>query len=281
MLSAASTSATSGPLAMLDLAGGFLRRLNLVARVGEEDAPFRQNQQGAVAAGEARKIAQIGAEGHQQAIEFAPGQAGRQQPRGAARIRLLATLQLLGENLGALGETVCLAHIVVALRPLRKASRKLLIVSTSVLPRGGHFAPSHLGQNLTDLLLRLCACSFSRFNSAAGTISCTGFARSAPPAGRRTSRRSWPPAGWRGCERRGGAGRSGGRLRYRFARRTPPGPAAAAQAARHGSAGWRAEPEAEPRAQVRLPASAAQARPPSLPACRAARSRQAPRRERR
>src|ERR1035438_10026587 len=56
-----------------DLAGGFLRGLDLVARIREQDASPRKNQQGAARAGEAGEIAQVGAEGYQQAIQFAAG----------------------------------------------------------------------------------------------------------------------------------------------------------------------------------------------------------------
>ncbi len=73
---AAATAVTNGPLATftrhVDLLGG----LYLVARVGEEDGFAAQNQQAAIAAGEAGEVAEVGAERHQQAVQFAFREAG-------------------------------------------------------------------------------------------------------------------------------------------------------------------------------------------------------------
>ena len=68
-----------------DLAGGFLRGLDLVSRVGEQDASIGKDQQGAVAAGETAEITQVGAEGYQQAIEFALAKLGGNASAGAVR----------------------------------------------------------------------------------------------------------------------------------------------------------------------------------------------------
>src|SRR5260370_11113826 len=63
---------------------------------------------------------------------------------------LLSTLQFLGENLGALRKTICLAHIVVLLGFFGKGEETLDSFDY-VLPRGGDRAPSDLVQNLGDL----------------------------------------------------------------------------------------------------------------------------------
>ncbi len=58
----------------VDAASDLPRGLNLVARVGKQDGFFGEEQQVAVAAGEAGEVAQIGAERHQEGVEFPFGQ---------------------------------------------------------------------------------------------------------------------------------------------------------------------------------------------------------------
>ena len=109
------TSGSSGPLAtILTRQVASSRRLDLVARIGEQDRARGRPAAAAVAAGEAGQVAQVGAEGHQQRIQLAlrPDPPNRRGVREVSvELALPATLQLPRQDQGALGQCVRLPDI--------------------------------------------------------------------------------------------------------------------------------------------------------------------------
>src|SRR5260370_25938428 len=126
---------------------------------------------------------------------------------------LLSTLQFLGENLGALRKTICLAHIVVLLGFFGKGEETLDSFDY-VLPRGGDRAPSDLVQNLGDLATAALRLILHALQLGGWDNFLHGFARRLP----RRRRDSRPRSGrWRARAVSAAGGRHDGlRLWYRL-----------------------------------------------------------------
>ena len=133
------------------LAGRFLRRLNLVSRIGEQDALPGQHQQRSVAAREAGKVAQIGAEGDQQGVQLALAQPVGDGPAPCFEFAICHSAGPAPES-----ERAPPAHppgaCRCASRPHRKAPGSSDIAVTSFCCAWRQPALAHCVQNLVDLL---------------------------------------------------------------------------------------------------------------------------------